>query len=51
VRLRERDEGTRMEIRSTYETREEMDTLIEMGALEGLQQSVGQIDDLLAADV
>jgi uncharacterized protein YndB with AHSA1/START domain len=49
VRLSERDGGTRMEIRSTYESREEMDKLIEMGALEGLQQSVGQMDALLAA--
>jgi uncharacterized protein YndB with AHSA1/START domain len=49
VRLSERDNGTRMEIRSTYESREEMDKLTEMGALEGLQQSVGQMDALLAA--
>jgi uncharacterized protein YndB with AHSA1/START domain len=47
VRLSERDDGTRMEIRSTYESREEMDSLIEMGALEGLRQSVGQMDALL----
>ena len=49
VRLSERDNGTRMEIRSTYESREEMDTLIEMGALEGMQQAVGQMDALLGA--
>jgi uncharacterized protein YndB with AHSA1/START domain len=49
VRLSERDGGTRMEIQSTYASREEMDTLVEMGMLEGLQQSVGQIDALLAA--
>jgi uncharacterized protein YndB with AHSA1/START domain len=49
VRLRERDDGTRMEIQSTYASREEMENLIEMGALEGLQQSVGQMDALLAA--
>jgi uncharacterized protein YndB with AHSA1/START domain len=49
VRLGERDGGTRMEIRSTYESREEMDRLIEMGMLEGMQQSVGQMDALLAA--
>jgi uncharacterized protein YndB with AHSA1/START domain len=49
VRLSDRDGGTRMEIRSTYESRKEMDQLIEMGALEGLQQSVGQMDALLAA--
>ena len=48
VRLSERDGGTRMEIRSTYASREEMDELIEMGALEGLQQAVGQMDALLA---
>lgn len=49
VRLSKRDNGTRMEIRSTYESREELEKLIEMGALEGLQQSVGQMDALLAA--
>ena len=36
-----------MEIRSTYESREAMDKLIEMGALEGMQQAVGQMDALL----
>jgi uncharacterized protein YndB with AHSA1/START domain len=49
VRLSEGDAGTRMEIRSTYHSREEMDKLIEMGALEGLRQSVGQMDALLTA--
>jgi uncharacterized protein YndB with AHSA1/START domain len=49
VRLSDRGDGTRMEIRSTYGSREEMDELIEMGMLEGLQQSVGQMDALLAA--
>ena len=49
VRLSARDGGgTRMEIRSTYESREELDKLIAMGAVEGLQQSVGQMDALLA---
>jgi uncharacterized protein YndB with AHSA1/START domain len=48
VRLSERVGGTRMEIQSTYESREEMDSLIEMGAVEGLKQSVGQMDALLA---
>ena len=50
VRLSEGADGTRMEIRSTYESREEMDKLIEMGMLEGTQQAVGQMDALLAAD-
>jgi Fe2+ transport system protein FeoA len=49
VRLSERDGGTRIEIRSTYQSREEMDKLIEMGMLEGLQASVGQMDALLPA--
>ena len=49
VRLSERDHGTRMEIRSGYESREELDKLIAMGALEGLKQAVGQMDELLAA--
>jgi uncharacterized protein YndB with AHSA1/START domain len=34
VRLSERDGGTRMEIRSKYESREELNMLIEMGMLE-----------------
>jgi uncharacterized protein YndB with AHSA1/START domain len=49
VRLSEHTDGTRMEIRSTYESREDMDRLIEMGMLEGLQASVGQMDGLLMA--
>jgi uncharacterized protein YndB with AHSA1/START domain len=49
VRLSERAGGTRMEIRSTYRSREELDQIVEMGGLEGLQQSVGQMDALLAA--
>ena len=49
VRLSERADGTRMEIQSTYESREELDKLIEIGMLEGLQQAVGQMDALLAA--
>jgi uncharacterized protein YndB with AHSA1/START domain len=48
VRLSERDDGTRMEMRAAYASREELDKLIEMGMLEGLQQSVGQMDALLA---
>ena len=49
VSLSERDGGTRMEIRSTYASREELDKLIGMGMLEGLQQAVGQMDALLSA--
>ena len=49
VQLSDHDGGTRMEMRATYPSREELDKLIEMGMLEGLQQSVGQIDALLAS--
>jgi uncharacterized protein YndB with AHSA1/START domain len=48
MRLTERDGGTRMELRSVFETREEMEQILEMGAEEGMQQSVGQMDALLA---
>ena len=48
VQLSERDGGTRLEIHSTFESREEMDRLVEMGAVEGLQEAVGQMDGLLA---
>ena len=47
VRLRERDGGTRMEMRLRFESREDMDKLIEMGTAEGLQQAIGQMDALL----
>ncbi|HEX2707218.1 MAG TPA: SRPBCC domain-containing protein [Solirubrobacterales bacterium] len=40
--------GTRMELRSTFDSREQMEQLVNMGAAEGLQQAVGQMDALLA---
>jgi uncharacterized protein YndB with AHSA1/START domain len=49
MRLSERDGGTRMELRSTYASREELDKLVGMGMLDGLEQAVGQMDALLAA--
>ena len=48
VQLTERDGGTRMELRSAFESREEMEQLVSMGAVEGIQQAVGQMDALLA---
>ena len=48
LRLSEHDGGTRMELRSQYSSREELDKLVEMGMLEGLTQAVGQMDALLA---
>jgi uncharacterized protein YndB with AHSA1/START domain len=47
IRLIDHDGGTRMEIRSSFDSREQMQELVDMGAVEGLQQSVGQMDALL----
>ena len=48
MQLTEHDGGTRMEMRSTFGSREQMEQLAEMGMVEGLRQSVGQMDALLA---
>lgn len=50
LRLFEHAGKTRMEMRSFYETQEDLDQVIEMGALEGIRLAVGQIDELLAAE-
>ena len=47
MRLEERDGGTRMELVSTFESREQMAELEKMGMVEGIQGSVGQMDALL----
>jgi uncharacterized protein YndB with AHSA1/START domain len=47
VQLTERDGGTRMEMKSTFESREDMDKLVDMGMVEGLQEAIGQMDALL----
>ena len=49
VRLVEHVGGTRMTLRCTFGSRDEMDRLIEMGTVEGLTQAVGQMDALLAS--
>jgi uncharacterized protein YndB with AHSA1/START domain len=48
VELHEHDGGTRMELRSTAESREQLEQLLEMGALEGMKEAMGQMDALLA---
>jgi uncharacterized protein YndB with AHSA1/START domain len=48
MQLTEHEGGTRMELRSVYESREQMEQLMAMGMEEGLQQAVGQMDALLA---
>jgi uncharacterized protein YndB with AHSA1/START domain len=47
ARLSERDRGTRMELHTTFESHEDMEKLVSMGTVEGLQQAVGQMDALL----
>jgi uncharacterized protein YndB with AHSA1/START domain len=49
VQLSAHDGGTRMELKSVFDSREQMDQLIGMGMAEGLEQAVSQIDALLAA--
>ena len=48
MQLTEHDGGTRMVLRSVFDSREQMDQLVSMGMEEGLQLSVGQMDTLLA---
>jgi uncharacterized protein YndB with AHSA1/START domain len=48
MQLTERDGGTRMELRSTFESREQMEQFLDTGTAEGLQQAVGHMDALLA---
>jgi uncharacterized protein YndB with AHSA1/START domain len=47
ARLSERDGGTRMQLHTTFESHEDMEKLVSMGTVEGLQQAVGQMDALL----
>ncbi|MFC9125886.1 SRPBCC domain-containing protein [Streptomyces sp. NPDC057099] len=49
VALTEHGGGTRMEMRSLFDSREQMEQLVTMGMEEGLKEAVGQIDALLAA--
>ena len=49
VQLTEHGRGTRMEVRSVFESREHMEELERMGATEIFVQTVGQMDALLAA--
>jgi uncharacterized protein YndB with AHSA1/START domain len=48
VRLTERDSGTRMELRSKFESREDLEKWLSTGTLEGQQQAIAQMDVLLA---
>ena len=48
MQLTEHDGGTRMQLRSVFGSREHMERLDRMGAIEVFQQTVGQMDALLA---
>lgn len=48
MQLAEHDGGTRMELSSAFDSREQMDQLVAMGMVEGLQGAIGQMDALLA---
>jgi uncharacterized protein YndB with AHSA1/START domain len=48
VTLTERDGGTRMEMLSVFDTRDQMEQLMKMGMEDGLREAAGQMDGLLA---
>ncbi len=47
MELSEREGGTRMELRSSFDNREQMEQLDGMGMAEGMREAVGQMDALL----
>lgn len=48
MQLIDHDGGTRMELRSTFGSREQMEQLANMGMVEGMREAIGQMDVLLA---
>ncbi|MEV7967287.1 SRPBCC domain-containing protein [Sphaerisporangium sp. NPDC088356] len=48
MRLIDHHGGTRMELRASFDSREQMDHLVAMGLMDGLPLAVGQLDVLLA---
>jgi uncharacterized protein YndB with AHSA1/START domain len=47
VRLSEREGGTRMEMRSSFDSREDLEKWLRTGTVEGQRQAVSQMDALL----
>jgi uncharacterized protein YndB with AHSA1/START domain len=47
MQLTEHGGGTRMELRTVFDTREAMERLDSMGMTEGMREAVGQMDALL----
>jgi hypothetical protein len=37
-----------MEVHVTFETREDMERIVDLGMVEGLERAISQMDDLLA---
>jgi uncharacterized protein YndB with AHSA1/START domain len=48
VHLTERDGGTRMVVRSVFASREHMEEIVRLGAVETFERSIGQMDAVLA---
>ncbi len=49
VEISEHGDGSRMVLRSTFESTEAMEQMVKMGMDEGMAAAIGQIDDLLDA--
>jgi uncharacterized protein YndB with AHSA1/START domain len=49
VAMYEHQGGTRVELTSAFDTREQMDELVAMGMIEGVQEAAAQMDGILAA--
>lgn len=49
MQLSDHASGTRMEMRSIFASREQMQQTVDMGAVEGMQESISQMDALLAS--
>ena len=49
VELTGRDAGTRMQMQMAFESRGDMEKVVNMGTVEGLQQAVSQMDGVLDA--
>lgn len=49
IRLLEHEGGARMEMRVTFQTREDMKRILDQGTLKGWKQALGQMDGLLVA--
>ena len=47
MNLSEHKGGTRMELRTAFDSREHMDQLLNMGQVEGMREALGQMDALL----